>query len=182
MRKSHTLLSSQRPPFSFTEPLSPSLLVIKIIWVVRFKSPVVALTHRGLIIWTGNVKTCSVWCLYSKRPGLISRLESNRHFLSCFSEHRRAVVICELHLSVCFFCALMSAQVPSTVRAVGNERVLALRQRTQMLWDAYLSSVDKIVLTTLEVSLQLPTVTLKYRIVNVFDGPGLSRSSELSWT
>lgn len=43
-------------------------------------------------------------------------------------------------------------QVPSTVRAVGNERVLALRQRTQMLWDAYFSSVDKIVLTTLEVS------------------------------
>lgn len=74
----------------------------------------------------------------------------------------------------------MSAQVPSTVRAVGNERVLALRQRTQMLWDAYLSSVDKIVLTTLEVSLQLPTVTLKYRVVNVFDGRGLSRSSELS--
>lgn len=43
--------------------------------------------------------------------------------------------------------------MPSTVRAVGNERVLALRQRTQMLWDAYFSSVDKIVLTTLEVSL-----------------------------
>ncbi|XP_011479447.1 exostosin-1c [Oryzias latipes] len=42
-------------------------------------------------------------------------------------------------------------QVPSTVRAVGNERVLALRQRTQMLWDAYFSSVDKIVLTTLEI-------------------------------
>uniref|UniRef100_A0A671VRT2 Exostosin-1c n=1 Tax=Sparus aurata TaxID=8175 RepID=A0A671VRT2_SPAAU len=42
-------------------------------------------------------------------------------------------------------------QVPSTVRAVGNERVLALRQRTQMLWEAYFSSVDKIVLTTLEI-------------------------------
>lgn len=42
--------------------------------------------------------------------------------------------------------------MPSTVRAVGNERVLALRQRTQMLWEAYFSSVDKIVLTTLEVS------------------------------
>lgn len=38
------------------------------------------------------------------------------------------------------------------MRAVGNERVLALRQRTQMLWEAYFSSVDKIVLTTLEVS------------------------------
>uniref|UniRef100_A0A1A8IHM6 Exostoses (Multiple)-like 1 n=1 Tax=Nothobranchius kuhntae TaxID=321403 RepID=A0A1A8IHM6_NOTKU len=42
-------------------------------------------------------------------------------------------------------------QVPSTVRAVPNERVLALRQRTQVLWDAYFSSVDKIVLTTLEI-------------------------------
>ncbi|XP_014329726.1 exostosin-1c isoform X1 [Xiphophorus maculatus] len=42
-------------------------------------------------------------------------------------------------------------QVPSTVRAVPNKRVLQLRQRTQMLWDAYFSSVDKIVLTTLEI-------------------------------
>lgn len=42
-------------------------------------------------------------------------------------------------------------QVPSTVRAVSPDRVLALRQRTQMLWDAYFSSVDKIVLTTLEI-------------------------------
>ncbi|XP_051527551.1 exostosin-1c [Myxocyprinus asiaticus] len=42
-------------------------------------------------------------------------------------------------------------QVPSTVRAVGIDRVLALRQRTQMLWEAYFSSVDKIVLTTLEI-------------------------------
>lgn len=42
-------------------------------------------------------------------------------------------------------------QVPSTVRAVPNERVLQLRQRTQVLWDAYFSSVDKIVLTTLEI-------------------------------
>uniref|UniRef100_A0AAQ4QC06 Exostosin glycosyltransferase 1 n=1 Tax=Gasterosteus aculeatus aculeatus TaxID=481459 RepID=A0AAQ4QC06_GASAC len=49
------------------------------------------------------------------------------------------------------FRFLESLQVPSTVRAVGNERVLALRQRTQMLWEAYFSSVDKIVLTTLEI-------------------------------
>ncbi|XP_043995416.1 exostosin-1c isoform X1 [Gambusia affinis] len=42
-------------------------------------------------------------------------------------------------------------QVPSTVRAVPNKRVLQLRQRTQMLWDAYFSSVDKIVLTALEI-------------------------------
>ncbi|XP_012693106.2 exostosin-1c [Clupea harengus] len=42
-------------------------------------------------------------------------------------------------------------QVPSTVRAVVIERVLAMRQRTQMLWEAYFSTVDKIVLTTLEI-------------------------------
>ncbi|XP_019729223.1 exostosin-1c [Hippocampus comes] len=42
-------------------------------------------------------------------------------------------------------------QVPSTVRAVASERVLALRQRTQILWEAYFSSVDKIVVTTLEI-------------------------------
>lgn len=61
-----------------------------------------------------------------------------------------------LFLSFCCLNLLLfsffSFQVPSTVRAVGNERVLALRQRTQMLWEAYFSSVDKIVLTTLEVS------------------------------
>ena len=55
--------------------------------------------------------------------------------------------------------AFLSVQVPSTVRAVGNERVLALRQRTQILWEAYFSSVDKIVLTTLEVSTHTQTHT-----------------------
>lgn len=49
-----------------------------------------------------------------------------------------------------FFVTLFP-QIPSTVRAVDIDRVLALRQRTQMLWEAYFSSVDKIVLTTLEV-------------------------------
>lgn len=50
-----------------------------------------------------------------------------------------------------FSSVTLFPQVPSTVRAVGIDRVLALRQRTQMLWEAYFSSVDKIVLTTLEV-------------------------------
>ncbi|TDH00671.1 hypothetical protein EPR50_G00190760 [Perca flavescens] len=44
-------------------------------------------------------------------------------------------------------------QVPSITRSVGRDRILALRQQTQFLWDAYFSSVTKIVLTTLEVSL-----------------------------
>lgn len=43
-------------------------------------------------------------------------------------------------------------QVPSIVRCIHPERVLAFQQQTQFLWDAYFSSVDKIVHTTLEVS------------------------------
>ncbi|XP_027897022.1 exostosin-1 isoform X1 [Xiphophorus couchianus] len=42
-------------------------------------------------------------------------------------------------------------QVPSITRSVGCDRILALRQQTQFLWDAYFSSVAKIVLTTLEI-------------------------------
>ena len=37
---------------------------------------------------------------------------------------------------------------------MGHDRILALRQQTQFLWDAYFSSVAKIVLTTLEVRLK----------------------------
>ncbi|KAM6965483.1 exostosin-1 [Aplochiton taeniatus] len=42
-------------------------------------------------------------------------------------------------------------QVPSITRSVSGERTLSLRQQTQFLWDAYFSSVAKIVLTTLEI-------------------------------
>uniref|UniRef100_A0A8P4G2R0 Exostosin-1b n=1 Tax=Dicentrarchus labrax TaxID=13489 RepID=A0A8P4G2R0_DICLA len=42
-------------------------------------------------------------------------------------------------------------QVSSITRSVGHDRILALRQQTQFLWDAYFSSVAKIVLTTLEI-------------------------------
>ncbi|CAL8317609.1 unnamed protein product [Merluccius merluccius] len=42
-------------------------------------------------------------------------------------------------------------QVPSIIRSVGLDRTLALRQQTQFLWDAYFSSVAKIVSTTLEI-------------------------------
>ncbi|NWX93411.1 EXT1C protein, partial [Nothoprocta pentlandii] len=47
-------------------------------------------------------------------------------------------------------------QMPSAVRRIGLERVLAFQQQTQFLWDAYFSSVDKIVHTTLEVSAARP--------------------------
>lgn len=49
---------------------------------------------------------------------------------------------------------LSPSQIPSITRSVDAERILALRQQTQFLWDSYFSSVDKIVLTTLEVSIQ----------------------------
>ncbi|KAF7694465.1 exostosin-1 [Silurus meridionalis] len=42
-------------------------------------------------------------------------------------------------------------QIPSITRSVNAEQILALRQQTQFLWDSYFSSVDKIVLTTLEI-------------------------------
>ncbi|XP_072266811.1 exostosin-1 [Pyxicephalus adspersus] len=42
-------------------------------------------------------------------------------------------------------------QIPSTIRSIHQDRILALRQQTQFLWEAYFSSVEKIVLTTLEI-------------------------------
>ncbi|XP_061097603.1 exostosin-1 [Conger conger] len=42
-------------------------------------------------------------------------------------------------------------QIPSITRSVDRDKILALRQHTQFLWDAYFSSVAKIVLTTLEI-------------------------------
>uniref|UniRef100_A0A6Q2XWD8 Exostosin glycosyltransferase 1 n=1 Tax=Esox lucius TaxID=8010 RepID=A0A6Q2XWD8_ESOLU len=42
-------------------------------------------------------------------------------------------------------------QIPSTVRSIHQDKILALRQQTQFLWEAYFSSLEKIVLTTLEI-------------------------------
>nr|XP_048702216.1 exostosin-1-like [Caretta caretta] len=42
-------------------------------------------------------------------------------------------------------------QIPSITRSIDHDRVLALRQQTQFLWETYFSSVEKIVLTTLEI-------------------------------
>ncbi|KAK7871188.1 hypothetical protein R5R35_002423 [Gryllus longicercus] len=42
-------------------------------------------------------------------------------------------------------------QVPDAVRSVAATRVLALRQQTQLLWDRYFSSIEKIVFTTFEI-------------------------------
>lgn len=42
-------------------------------------------------------------------------------------------------------------QVPEIVRSIPATKVFALRQQTQVLWDRYFSSVEKIVFTTLEI-------------------------------
>ncbi|KAK5911006.1 hypothetical protein CgunFtcFv8_005218 [Champsocephalus gunnari] len=42
-------------------------------------------------------------------------------------------------------------QIPTTVRSIHQDRILSLRQQTQFLWEAYFSSVEKIVQTTLEI-------------------------------
>ncbi|XP_038047899.1 exostosin-1b-like [Patiria miniata] len=42
-------------------------------------------------------------------------------------------------------------QIPSILRSVSDEQILSLRQQTQFLWDAYFSSVEKIVTTTLQI-------------------------------
>ncbi|XP_060114087.1 exostosin-like 1 [Heteronotia binoei] len=42
-------------------------------------------------------------------------------------------------------------QIPSTVRCLPSDKILAFQQQTQFLWEAYFSSVEKIVQTTLEI-------------------------------
>lgn len=67
---------------------------------------------------------------------------------------------CRQHINLmrlCCFGKLLTIlhlvlQIPSTIRSIHQDKILALRQQTQFLWEAYFSSVEKIVLTTLEVS------------------------------
>ncbi|KAK5639015.1 hypothetical protein RI129_011507 [Pyrocoelia pectoralis] len=42
-------------------------------------------------------------------------------------------------------------QVPNTVRSISPTNILELRQQTQILWEKYFSSIEKIVFTTLEI-------------------------------
>lgn len=53
---------------------------------------------------------------------------------------------------IVIICVHLVFQIPSTIRSIHQDKILALRQQTQFLWEAYFSSVEKIVLTTLEVS------------------------------
>ncbi|XP_017769773.1 PREDICTED: exostosin-1-like, partial [Nicrophorus vespilloides] len=42
-------------------------------------------------------------------------------------------------------------QVPNVVRSISATRILELRQQSQVLWERYFSSIEKIVFTTLEI-------------------------------
>lgn len=57
---------------------------------------------------------------------------------------------------VSLFVCVCATQIPITVRSIHQDKILSLRQQTQFLWEAYFSSVEKIVLTTLEVSVVRP--------------------------
>lgn len=48
-------------------------------------------------------------------------------------------------------CVSLWSQVPDIVRSIGAERVMALRQQSQLLWHMYFASIDRIIFTTLEV-------------------------------
>jgi len=95
--------------------------------------------HRGFNCWhthlcrTGVLKPCGV---------LVEERACQQHInlmrLRCFLK-----LLTILHLVL---------QIPSTIRSIHQDKILALRQQTQFLWEAYFSSVEKIVLTTLEVS------------------------------
>lgn len=50
-------------------------------------------------------------------------------------------------LTVCF----LWVQVPHIIRSIPPSKILQLRQQTQVLWDRYFSSIEKIVYTTLEI-------------------------------
>ncbi|TDG42267.1 hypothetical protein AWZ03_011326 [Drosophila navojoa] len=45
-------------------------------------------------------------------------------------------------------------QVPDIVRSISAERIFALRQQTQVLWERYFGSIEKIVFTTFEATQQ----------------------------
>lgn len=48
---------------------------------------------------------------------------------------------------------MLSKKVPEIVRSISATKILALRQQTQMLWERYFGSIEKIVFTTFEVTI-----------------------------
>ena len=64
-------------------------------------------------------------------------------------------------------------QVPEILHSVSPARIFAMRQQTQVLWDRYLSSIEKIVTTTMEVS-ELRLVWAYFSCLQKFAGMGRS--------
>ena len=64
-------------------------------------------------------------------------------------------------------------QVPEILHSVSPARIFAMRQQTQVLWDRYLSSIEKIVTTTMEVS-KLRIVCAYFSCLQKFAGMGRS--------
>ncbi|XP_049858631.1 exostosin-1 isoform X1 [Schistocerca gregaria] len=59
--------------------------------------------------------------------------------------------VIDWHQAVVWADERLLLQVPDIVRSVPATKVLALRQQTQVLWERYFSSIEKIVFTTLEI-------------------------------
>lgn len=72
------------------------------------------------------------------------------------------------------FLVCFSFQVPEIVRSIPATKILALRQQTQMLWERYFGSIEKIVFTTFEVgefSYLHISILLRQLNLNVFKRP-----------
>ncbi|RXN26289.1 exostosin-1b [Labeo rohita] len=86
------------------------------------------------LVWRKATQLFEVFCLYDYREML----------------HNSTFCLVPRGRRLGSFRFLEALQIPSTVRSIHQDKILALRQQTQFLWEAYFSSVEKIVLTTLE--------------------------------
>jgi Exostosin family len=57
-----------------------------------------------------------------------------------------------IHHHMLFYLTSFNPQVPDSIRSIEVAKLVALRQWTQIFWERYFSSIEKIVHTTLEVS------------------------------
>ena len=53
-------------------------------------------------------------------------------------------------------------QIPYLVRRIPSSKVLSLRLHTQLIWDTYFSSVDKVIMTTLQVCMYVCVAVCMY--------------------
>lgn len=119
---------------------------------------------RTLETWTWPKWLKNSFVHYSRKPAISASAFSSQdfHFLMCLSVNEctsgtnfnlpvttvQVPDLCWVKTDCCF----VVLQIPTTVRSIHQDKILSLRQQTQFLWEAYFSSVEKIVLTTLEVS------------------------------